>query len=142
MFILSFSKVTKMAHYQDNITSVQNLLKKYTADQHIQGNNEVLKIIFGCHDIHIPTKIKIVQAMVFPVALYESESQSFKSLGKILMLLKLGVGENYEVIVVLEMSNISCIVGNLKALLKISRTGYCQQNRQQGCCEQLKQKCL
>ena len=46
-------------------------------------------------DITLPTKVQIVKAVVFPVAMYRCESWTIKRLGaEELMLLNCGVGED------------------------------------------------
>ena len=46
-------------------------------------------------DITLPTKVRLVKAMVFPVAMYGCESWTIKNLSaEELMLLKCGVGED------------------------------------------------
>ena len=54
-----------------------------------------LDSIFKGRDIILPTKVRLVKAMVFPVAMYGCESWSVKKLSaKELMLLDFGVGED------------------------------------------------
>ena len=54
-----------------------------------------LDSIFKSRDITLPTKVRLVKAMVFPVAMYGCESWVIKKLStKELMLLKCGVGED------------------------------------------------
>ena len=51
--------------------------------------------IFKSRDITLPTKVHIVQAMVFPVVMYGCESWTVKKLSaEKLMLLNCGVGED------------------------------------------------
>ena len=46
-------------------------------------------------DINLPTKVRLVKAMVFPVVMYGCESWTIKKLStEELMLLNCGVGEN------------------------------------------------
>ena len=46
-------------------------------------------------DITLPTKVRLVKAMVFPVVMYGCESWTVKKLSaKVLMLLNCGVGED------------------------------------------------
>ena len=46
-------------------------------------------------DINLPTKVRLVKAMVFPVVMYGCESWTIKKLNtEELMLLNCGVGEN------------------------------------------------
>ena len=49
--------------------------------------------IFKSKDITLPTKVRLVKAMVFPVVMYRCESWTVKSAEE-LMLLKCGVGED------------------------------------------------
>ena len=49
--------------------------------------------IFKSRDITLPTKVRLVKAMVFPVVLYGRESWTVKE-AKELMLLNCGVGED------------------------------------------------
>ena len=54
-----------------------------------------LDSIFKSRDITLPTKVRLVKAMVFPVVMYECESWTVKTLStEELMLLNCGVGEN------------------------------------------------
>ena len=51
--------------------------------------------IFKSRDITLPTKVRLVKAMVFPVVMYGSESWTVKKAErKELMLLNCGVGED------------------------------------------------
>ena len=52
-----------------------------------------LDSIFKSRDITLPTKVRLVKAMVFPVVMYGCESWTVK-LSTELMLLKCGVGED------------------------------------------------
>ena len=50
---------------------------------------------FKSRDITLPTKVRLVKAMVFPVVMYGCESWTIRKLStKILMLLNCGVGED------------------------------------------------
>ena len=49
--------------------------------------------IFKSKDITLPTKVRLVKAMVFPVVMYGCESWTVKSAEE-LMLLNCGVGED------------------------------------------------
>ena len=49
--------------------------------------------IFKSRDITLPTKVRLVKAMVFPVVLYGRESWTVKE-AKELMLLNCGIGED------------------------------------------------
>ena len=52
-----------------------------------------LDSIFKSRDITLPTKVRLVKAMVFPAVMYGCESWTVKKLSaKELMLLKCGVG--------------------------------------------------
>ena len=51
--------------------------------------------IFKSRDITLPTKVRLVKAMVFPVVIYECESWTVKKAEhEKLMLLNYGVGED------------------------------------------------
>ena len=53
-----------------------------------------LDSIFKCRDITLPTKVRLVKAMVFPVVMYGCESWIVKKANaEELMLLNRGVGE-------------------------------------------------
>ena len=57
-----------------------------------------LDSIFKSRDITLPTKIRLVKAMVFPVVMYGCESWTVKKAGtEELMLLNCGVGEEKTV---------------------------------------------
>ena len=53
-----------------------------------------LDSIFKSRDITLPTKVRLVKAMVFPVVMYGCESWTVKNTEEELMLLKCGVGED------------------------------------------------
>ena len=54
-----------------------------------------LDSIFQSRDITLPTKVRLVKAMVFPVVMYGCESFTVKKLrAEELMLLNCGVGED------------------------------------------------
>ena len=54
-----------------------------------------LDSIFKSRDITLPTKVRLVKAMIFPVVMYGCESWTVKRLStKELMLLNCGVGED------------------------------------------------
>ena len=54
-----------------------------------------LDSIFKGRDITLPTKVRLVKAMVFPVVMYGCESWTVKKLNaEELMLLNCGVGED------------------------------------------------
>ena len=50
--------------------------------------------ILKSRDITLPTKVRLVKAMVFPVVMYGCESWIVKQSTEELMLLKCGVGED------------------------------------------------
>ena len=52
-----------------------------------------LDSIFKSRDITLPTKVRLVKAMVFPVVIYGCESWTVKKAEE-LMLLNCGVGED------------------------------------------------
>ena len=52
-----------------------------------------LDSILKSRDITLPTKVRLVKAMVFPVVMYECESWTIKLSAEELMLLNCGVGE-------------------------------------------------
>ena len=55
-----------------------------------------LDSIFKSRDITLPTKVHLVQAMIFPVVMYGCESWTIKKLSaEELMLLNYGVGEDF-----------------------------------------------
>ena len=53
-----------------------------------------LDSVLKSRDITLPTKVRLVKAMVFPVVMYGCESWSIKLSTKELMLLNCGVGED------------------------------------------------
>ena len=53
-----------------------------------------LDSIFKSRDITLPTKVRVVKAMVFPVVMYGCESWTIKLSAEELMLLNCGVGED------------------------------------------------
>ena len=50
--------------------------------------------VLKCRDINLPTKVRLVKAMVFPVVMYGCESWTVRLSAEDLMLLKCGVGED------------------------------------------------
>ena len=56
-----------------------------------------LDSIFKSRDIALPTKVRLVKAMIFPVVMYECESWTVKLSAEELMLLNCGVGEDLRV---------------------------------------------
>ena len=53
-----------------------------------------LDSILKSRDITLPTKVRLVKAMVFPVVIYGCESWTIKLSAEELMLFKCGVGED------------------------------------------------
>ena len=53
-----------------------------------------LDSIFKSRDITLPTKVRLVKAMIFPVVMYGCESWTIKLSAKDLMLLNCGVGKD------------------------------------------------
>ena len=53
-----------------------------------------LDSILKSRDITLPTKVRLVKAMVFPVVMYRCESWTIKLSAEELMLLNCGVGED------------------------------------------------
>ena len=53
-----------------------------------------LDSILKSRDITLPTKVRLVKAMVFPVVMYGCESWTIKKLSNELMFLNSGVGED------------------------------------------------
>ena len=53
-----------------------------------------LDSIFKSRDITLPTKVRLVKAMVFPIVMYGCESWTVKLSTEELMLLNCGVGED------------------------------------------------
>ena len=53
-----------------------------------------LDSIFKSRDITLPTKVRLVKAMVFPVVMYGCENWTIKLSAEELMLLNCGVGED------------------------------------------------
>ena len=47
----------------------------------LEGNMTNLDSIFKSRDITLPTKVRLVKAMVFPVVMYECESWTIKKAG-------------------------------------------------------------
>ena len=52
-----------------------------------------LDSIFKSRDITLPTKVRLVKAMVFSIIMYECESWTRKLIAEELMLLNCGIGE-------------------------------------------------
>ena len=53
-----------------------------------------LDSMFKSRDITLPTKVRLIKAMVFPMVMYGCESWTVKLSAKELMLLNCGVGED------------------------------------------------
>ena len=53
-----------------------------------------LNCVLKSRDITLPTKVRIVKVMVFPVVMYGYESWTIKVSAEELMLLSCGVGED------------------------------------------------
>ena len=53
-----------------------------------------LDSIFKSRDITLPTKVRLVKAMVFPVVMYGCENWTVKLSAEELMLLNCGIGED------------------------------------------------
>ena len=54
-----------------------------------------LDSIFKNRDITLPTKVRLLKPMVFPVVMYGCENWTIKLSAKELMLLNCGVGEDF-----------------------------------------------
>ena len=84
-FILGGSKITADGDSSHEIKRCLLLRRK------VMTNLDSLK----SRDINLPTKVRLVKAMVFPVVMYGCESWTIKKLNtEELMLLNCGVGEN------------------------------------------------
>ena len=92
-----------------------------------------LDSIFKSRDITLPTKFRLVKAMVFPVVMYGCESWTVMKLStKELMLLNCGVGELLRVPWTVRRSNLSilkeissgCSLEGLMLKLKLQYFGY------------------
>ena len=85
-FILWGSQITADGDCSHEIKRCLLLGRKVTTN---------LDSIFKSRDITLPTKVRLVKAMVFPVVMYGCESWTVKKLSaKELMLLNCGVGED------------------------------------------------
>ena len=94
-----------MGKYSLNSNTFQNISCKYF---HLFGAKQIISLIvyislnitnldsiFKRRDITLPTKVRLVKAMAFPVVMYGCESWTIKKLStKELMLLNCGVGED------------------------------------------------
>ena len=84
-FILGGSKITEDGDCSHEIK--RRLLLGREAMTNIDS-------IFKSRDITLPTKVRLVKAMVFPVVMYGCESWTVKLSTEELMLLNCGVGED------------------------------------------------
>ena len=85
-FIFLGSKITADGDYSHEIKRQLLLGRKVMTNQ-----DSILK----SRDITLPTKVRLVKAMVFPVVVYGCESWTVKKLSaEQLMLLNCGVGED------------------------------------------------
>ena len=85
-FILGGSKITADGDCSHEIKRYLLLGRKVMIN---------LDSIFKSRDISLPTKVRLVKAMVFPVVMYGCESWTIRKLSaKALMLLNCGVGED------------------------------------------------
>ena len=85
-FILGGSKITADGDYSHKIKRHLLLGRKVMSN---------LDSILKSRDITLPTKVRLVKAMVFPVVMYGCESWPIKKLSaKELMLLNCGVAED------------------------------------------------
>ena len=85
-FILGGSKITADGDCSHEIKRCLRLGRKVTTN---------LDSILKSRHITFPTKVHVVKAMVFPVAMYQCESWTIKKLSaKELILLDCGVGED------------------------------------------------
>ena len=74
------------------VIAVIKLKKRLLLGRKVMTN---LDRILKSRDITLPTKVRLVKAMVFPVVMYGCESWTVKKLSaKELMFLKCGVGED------------------------------------------------
>ena len=74
------------------VIAVIKLKKRLLLGRKVMTN---LDRILKSRDTTLPTKVRLVKAMVFPVVMYGCESWTVKKLStKELMLLKCGVGED------------------------------------------------
>ena len=74
------------------VTAAPKLKDACSLEKNITTN---LDSILKCRDITLPTKVRLVKAMVLPVVMYGCESWTIKKeSAKELMLLNCGVGED------------------------------------------------
>ena len=83
-FILGGSKITEDVDYSHEIKRRLLLGRKVMTN---------LDSILKSRDITLPTKVRLVKAMIFPVIMYECESWTRKLIAEELMLLNCGIGE-------------------------------------------------
>ena len=76
------------------LKSLQMVIAAVTLKGLLLGRNVMtnLESIFKSRDITLPTKVRLVRAVVFPVVMYGCESWTLKKSN--LMLLNCGVGED------------------------------------------------
>ena len=72
------------------VTAAMKLKNAWSLEEKLMTN---LDSILKSRDITLPTKVRLVKAMVFPVVMYGCESWTIKK-AKELMLLNCGVGED------------------------------------------------
>ena len=85
-FILGGSKISADSDFSHEIKRCLLLGRKVMTN---------LDGIFKSRDITLPTKVRLVKAMIFPVVMYECESCTIKKAStKKLMLLNCGIGED------------------------------------------------
>ena len=71
------------------VTAAMKLKDSYSLERKLHS-------IFRSRDITLPTKVRLVKAMVFPVVMYGRESWTVRKLStEELMLLNCGVGEDF-----------------------------------------------
>ena len=74
------------------VTAAMKLKDTYSFEEKVMTN---LDSIFKSRDITLPTKVRLVKAMVFPVVMYGCESWTVKKAEhREFMLLDCGVGED------------------------------------------------
>ena len=78
--------------------SNQSILKEISPGYSLKGlKGKVMTnpdSMLKSRDVTLPTKVRLVKAMVFPVVMYGCESWTIKKAVKELMLLNCGVGED------------------------------------------------
>ena len=84
-FILGCSKITADGDFSHEIKRCLLLRRKVMTN---------LDSILKSRDITLPTKVRLVKAMVFPVVMYGCESWTIKLSPEELMLFNCGAGEN------------------------------------------------